>query len=112
MTQEEREAYCTNWWIAWLEAAIKELKVYREILVEREEKFDDWEDCKDLIEELEELSTVMRWDFGPNSSLARFVKRILRDLNQLNCENEAYREIISDLQALISFYTGENPEIS
>jgi hypothetical protein len=107
MTQEELVPYWTKWWKQWLETATKELKKFKENLEETENKFDDWEDCKEFIQELEELSAMERWDFGRNLCLTLFMRRMLRDLEQLDHSGDAYEELISDLQALLSSCTGE-----
>jgi hypothetical protein len=90
-----------------LEPAIKELKILKANLVanlsEEEEKGDDWDNCVDLLEELEEFSTIRTWDFTPNSCMGSVMVKVLRDLERLELQDGS---ILSDLSAIISVHTG------
>jgi hypothetical protein len=97
-------------WVRWLDQATQELQRVKANLVEHlseeEEKEVDWDNCVDLLEELEELKTVTHWDLGIHSCSAAMKKKILKDLEKLNDVNDA---IISDLQAFLAASFGWMP---
>jgi hypothetical protein len=96
-------------WRRWLEKAVKESNKIKGILEMREGKDDDWEDYVVLIQDLEPLSRVERWDFNVGPNLGIFLTRLLRDLELLDYPSEEFQMMISDLQAQISELTGEIP---
>jgi hypothetical protein len=77
-----------------------------EQLSEEEEKGDNWDNCVDLLEELEELKTVTHWDLGLHSCTAALMKKILKDLEKMD---EVDDMIISNLQAFLSATFGWMP---
>jgi hypothetical protein len=104
------QAMLTVDWIRWLERAIQDLRRVKAHFVERlseeEEKGEDWMTCVDLLEELEELTTVTHWDLSPHSCTAAMMKKILKDLERLDEVNDAQ---ISDLQAFLGQAFGWMP---
>jgi hypothetical protein len=106
----QEQASLRIFWANWTEGAIKELRRIKANLVanlsEEEEKGENWDTCVDLLEELEELRTVRSWDFSLHSCTPPLMKKILKDLEKLELQDDS---IISNLQAILSSYTGYLP---
>jgi hypothetical protein len=106
----QEHALLTMDWINWLEDAIKELRRVKANLVnnlsEEEEKGENWDTCVDLLEELEELTTVRTWDLSLHSCTAPMMKKILKDLERLEDVDDW---IISNLQVILSLFAGWIP---
>jgi hypothetical protein len=109
LTTQDRASLETIW-ANWMEDAIKELRNIKANLVanlsEEEEKGADWDTCVELLEELEELTMVRSWDFSLHSCTPPLMKKILKDLEKLEPQDDL---IISNLQAILSSYTGYLP---
>jgi hypothetical protein len=109
LTPQEQTLLIADW-TNWLEDAIKELRNMKANLVanlsEEEEKGGEWSTCVDLLEELEELTTVRSWDFSLHSCTPPLMKKILKDLERLDILDDT---IISNLQVIISLDIGWLP---
>jgi hypothetical protein len=104
------QAMLTVDWIRWMETAIQELRRVKahfvEQLSEDQEKGEDWMTCVDLLELLEELTTVTHWDLSLHSCSVAMMKKILKDLERLDEVNDT---LIADLQAFLAQAFGWMP---
>jgi hypothetical protein len=104
------QAILTVDWINWLEVVTQELQRVKANLVEQlseeEEKGVNWDNCVDLLEELEDLKTVTRWDLSIHSCTAAMMKKILKDLERLD---EVDGMLIANLQAFLARAFGWMP---
>jgi hypothetical protein len=104
------QAMLTVDWMRWLDTASHELRRIKAFLVEQlseeEEKGENWDNCVDLLEELEELKTVTHWDLSTHSCMAAMMKKILKDLERLD---EVDSMLIANLQALLASTFGWMP---
>jgi hypothetical protein len=109
LTPQEQNQLITDW-THWLEDAVKDLRAVKAALIdnlsEEEEKGENWMTCVDLLEELEELSTVRTWDFSLHSCLPPLMKKILKDLERLD---DTDHSVISGLQVIPAMFTGWIP---